>query len=60
MHLTPFPPLNKVMILPDGDEDIMRGTFEPFDEVDKAGSILRVRVIFPGLSVLIQDAMSAK
>ena len=33
-------PLNTVLILPDGDEKIMRGMFERFDEVAKAGGIL--------------------
>ena len=28
--LTPFPPLNSVLILPDGDEEIMREMFKQF------------------------------
>ena len=51
--LTPFPPLYTVMILPDGDEEIMRGMFELFEEVAKAGSILRVCVLFSGVHVRI-------
>ena len=47
--LTPSPPLNTVLILPDGDEEIMRGMFELFDEVAKAGCILRVRVLLAGV-----------
>ena len=31
--LTPSPPLNTVLILPDGYEEIMRGVFELFEEV---------------------------
>ena len=56
--LTPSPPLNTVLILPDGDEEFMRWMFERFDEVAKAGGILRVPVLFPGVSVVIQDATS--
>ena len=51
--LTPFPPLNTVLILPDGDEEIMRGMFELFEEVAKAGSILPVCVLFSGVHVRI-------
>ena len=58
--LTPSPPLNTVLILPDGDEEFMRWMFERFDEVAKAGGILRVPVLFPGVSVVIQDATSDK
>ena len=60
--LTPCPPLNTVLILPDGDEEIMRGMFERFNEVAKAGSILQVCVlrVFPGVSMVIQDATSDK
>ena len=45
--LTPYPPLNIVLILPDCNEETMRGMFERFEEVAKAarGSILRVRVL---------------
>ena len=57
--LTPSPPLNTVLILADGDEEIMRWMFARFDEVAKAGSILRVSVLFP-VSVVIQDATSDK
>ena len=57
--LTPSPPLNTVLILADGDEEIMRWMFARFDEVAKAGSILRVSVLFP-VSVVIQDATSHK
>ena len=59
-HLTPFPPLNTVLIMPDADEEIMRGMFALFEEVSKAGGILRVHIHFPGVSVLIQDATSDK
>ena len=38
--LTPSPSLNPVLILPDGNEEIMRGMFERFDEVAQAGGIL--------------------
>ena len=55
---TPYPQLNTVLILPDGDEAIMRGMFERFMELSKAGSILRVCVLFPDVHVLIQDATS--
>ena len=50
--------LNTVLILPDGDEEIMRGMFERFKWW--AGGILRVGILFPGASVVIQDAMSDK
>ena len=58
--MTPSPPLNTVLILPDGDEEIMRGIFELLEELAKAGGIVRVRVLFPGVtwSVVIQDAVS--
>ena len=46
--LTPSPPLNTALILPDGDKELMRGMFELFDEVAKAGNILTVRYSFPG------------
>ena len=59
-RLTPSPSLNTGLILPDGDEEIMRGMFEWFEEVAKAGSILRVSVLFPGISVVTQDATSDK
>ena len=58
--LTPYPPLNTVLILPDCDEEMMRGMFKLFEELAKAGGILRVRVLFPGATVLIQDATSDK
>ena len=50
-------------ITPDGDEEMtraLRGIFEQFEEVAKAGGILRVRVtaLFPCVSALIQDATS--
>ena len=50
--LTPSPPLNTVLIMPDGDEEITRGMFERFEEVSKAGGILSVRVLFPSVRVL--------
>ena len=50
----PYPQLNTVLILPDGDEAIMRGIFERFMELSKAGGILRVRVLFPDVHVLKQ------
>ena len=56
--MTPSPPLNTVLILSDRDKEIMRGMFEQFDDVAKAGGILRVRVLFPGVCVVIQDATS--
>ena len=58
--LTPYPPLNTVLILPDCNEEIMPGMFELFEEVAKAGGILRIRVLFLGVTVLIQDATSDK
>ena len=58
--LTPSPPLNTALILPDGDEENMRGMFKRFDEVANAGGILRVRVLFPGVSVVTPDATSDK
>ena len=60
--LTLSPPLNTVLIMPDDDEEIMRGMFERFNEVAKAGSILQVCVlrVFPGVSMVIQDATSDK
>ena len=36
----PSPRLNTVLVLPNGDKEIMRGVFERFDEVAKAGGIL--------------------
>ena len=56
--LMPSLPLDTVLILPDGDEEIMRGMFERFKWW--AGGILRVGILFPGASVVIQDAMSDK
>ena len=38
----------------------IRGMFALFEEVAKAGCILRVSVNFPSASVLIQDATSNK
>ena len=58
--LTPSPPLNTVLILPDSDDEIMRGMFQRFEEVAKSGGILRVRVLFPSVSVVIQVATSDK
>ena len=55
---TLFSPLNTVMILSDCDDDIMREMFVLFEVVSKAGGILRLRVLFPGVSVLIQDVTS--
>ena len=56
--MMPSLPLDTVLILPDGDEEIMRGMFERFKWW--AGGILRVGILFPGASVVIQDAMSDK
>ena len=53
------PPLNTLLIMPDGDWEFMQGTFEKFEEA-KAGSILRVCILFPCVSVLIQDTTSDK
>ena len=38
LPLTPrlSPPLNSVLIMPDGDEEIMREMFERFEELAKA------------------------
>ena len=58
--MTPYPPLNTVLILPDCDEEIMRGMFKRYEELAKAGGILRVRVLSPGVTVLIQDASNEK
>ena len=58
--LTPSPPLNTVLILSDRDKEIMRGMFEQFDDVAKAGGILRVRVLLAGVCVVILDATSDK
>ena len=33
LHLTPSPPLNTVLIMPDGTEEVMRGIFMLFEEV---------------------------
>ena len=51
--LTLSPPLNTVLILPDGEKEIMRGIFERFDEVFEVGGIilLRVHVLIPGICV---------
>ena len=46
--LDALPPLNTVLILPDGDEEIMRGMSERFDEVANAGGI-RLRADLPNL-----------
>ena len=40
--MTLSPPLNTVLIMPDGDEEILRGMFELFEELAKAGCILRL------------------
>ena len=58
--LTPYPPLNTVLILPDCYEEIMRGMFKQLEEFAKAGGNLRVCVLFPGITVLIEDATSDK
>ena len=58
LPFTPYPPLNTVLILPDCNEEITRGMFKRFEELAKAGGILRVPVLFPGVTVLIQDATS--
>ena len=56
---TPYPQFNTVLILPDSDDEaIMRGMFELFMDLSKAGGILTVRVLFPDVHVLIQDATS--
>ena len=47
--LTPYPPLNTVLILPDCDEEIMGGMFKGFEELAKAGGILRVPCSSPAL-----------
>ena len=60
LPLTLSPPLNTVLIMPDGDEAIMQGMFERFEELAKAGGILRVRLHFPDVSVHIQYATSEK
>ena len=52
--------LNTVLVLPNGDQEIMRGVFERFDEVAKAGGILRVSVLLACVCVIIQDAASDK
>ena len=51
-----------VLIMPDGDEDseIVSGMFEQFEEFAKPGDILRVKVLFPCISVVLQDATSDK
>ena len=38
---------NTVLIMPDGYEEIMNGMFEQFEELAKAGCILRVSVFIP-------------
>ena len=55
--LTLSSPLNTVLIMPNGDEEIMRGMFEWFEEAAKAGGILRVSVLsgFPGINMLMPD-----
>ena len=58
--LTPYSPLNTVLILPDSDEEIMRGMFKRFEDLAKAGGNLRVRVLFSCVTVLIQDTTSDK
>ena len=56
--------MNTVLTMPNGDdsEEIMRAKFELFEEVAKPPHPPppRVRVPFPGESVLIQDAKSRK
>ena len=56
--LTPYSPLNTVLIIPDADEEILREMFTLFEEMAKAGGILRVRILFSSVHVLIQDATS--
>ena len=58
LPLTLSPPLNTVLIMPDGDEAIMQGMFELFEELAKAGGTLKVRVLFPCVCAVIQDATS--
>ena len=60
--LTLSPPLNTVLIMPNDDEEIMRGTFEQFEDLAKAGGTLKGRVLFPCVlvCVVIQDATSDK
>ena len=60
--LTLSSPLNTVLIMPNGDEEIMRGMFEWFEEAAKAGGILRVSVLsgFPGINMLMPDTTSDK
>ena len=43
-----------------GDHERDHRMFDQFDEVAKAGGILRVPVLFPCVSVIIQDDMSDK
>ena len=42
------------------DLNKLAGETPSFEEVAKAGGILRVRVLLPGVSVLVQDATSDK
>ena len=58
LTLSPLLNSDTAMILPDCDDDIMREMFVLFEVVSKAGGILRLRVLFPGVSVLIQDVTS--
>ena len=46
LTLTLSPPLNTVLIMPDDDEEIMRGMFGLFEESAKAAGIRRVNVLF--------------
>ena len=57
--LTPFPPFNTVLILPDSDEEIMRGMFERFDEVAKAGSILKSPPTLPAYTIMKHGGIQA-
>ena len=52
------PPLNKVMICPESDEETMTGLMMLFAEQSGAGGILRVRVLAPKVFVVIGDATS--
>ena len=54
---TPPLPLNKVLILPDGDYEIIRRMFERFEEVARAGGI---RLLSPSICVVIKDTTSDK
>ena len=61
--LTASPPLNTVLILPDGDEEIMthERDVSVVEEVAMAGCILRIRVLLAGVNVcmVIQESMTS-